>query len=186
MQFLGLNLSISVPFSPQLTRVEFRKYPRTRIRAIKTRRNKSNNCNAIYRNGEGEGRGKEVYGKIHSPGIRPYDLAISCRAINSICLPRYPLRTNHWYTYMWKIRHMLTCIKHTLTCNATTHFEYYEFHYFFLSISFFFFFLNIQTILCIKKKKKNIQTIKLVKIILNRKIAIWERNFFFYWFCNNI
>ena len=92
--FWGLNLSISVPFSPQLTRVEFRKYPPTR--AIKTRRNKSNNCNAIYRNGEGEGRGKEVYGKIHSPGIRPYDLAISCRAINSICLPRYPLRTNHW------------------------------------------------------------------------------------------
>lgn len=147
MQFLGLNLSISVPFSPQLTRVEFRKYPRTRIRAIKTRRNKSNNCNAIYRNGEGEGRGKEVYGKIHSPGIRLYDLAISCRAINSICLLRYPLRTNHWY-----IR-ILVYVKNTpyadmrsLVCNATTHFEYCVFHCFFLSISFF---LNSQAILYI-------------------------------------
>lgn len=145
---LGLNLSISVPFSPQLTRVEFRKYSRTRIRAIKTRRNKSNNCNAIYRNGEGEGRGKEVYGKIHSPGIRPYDLAISCRAINSICLLRYPLRTNHWY-----IRERYAICWHasnirSLVCNATTHFQYCVFHCFFLSISFFFF-LNNQAILYI-------------------------------------
>lgn len=46
-----------------------------RGRTTKTRRYKSNNCNAIYWNDEDEERGKKVYGKIHSRGIRFYDLA---------------------------------------------------------------------------------------------------------------
>lgn len=58
-------------FSLQLSPVGFGKCLELlsdRGRSIKTRRNKSNNCNAIYWNGKDEGRGREVYGKIHPPG----------------------------------------------------------------------------------------------------------------------
>ena len=138
--FWGLNLSISVPFSPQLTRVEFRKYPRTRIRAIKTRRNKSNNCNAIYRNGEGEGRGRGLWENSFS-----WNTALrSCYILSSdkfnmsspIPLENQPLviRIRERYATCWHASN----IRSLVTRPRISSIAY--FHYFFLSISFFFFF----------------------------------------------
>lgn len=46
---------------------------------------------------------------------RSYDLAISCRAINSICLLRYPLRTSHSYVedtaLLTRIKHLSVCMR---------------------------------------------------------------------------
>lgn len=46
---------------------------------------------------------------------RSYDLAISCQAINSICLLRYPLRTSHSYVedtaLLTRIKHLSVCMR---------------------------------------------------------------------------